>query len=696
MSVTKQARPPPPDFGVRGHYIVMEMLGEGGTGQTWLCQDVRTARRVAIKFMPRPLAKVLVPMVAQEIQLQAQLSEGHLGLVHVQSALLTRSHLGLVMEYVDGGTLTQYVMARGKSRLGGLFLDEEEAKYFFRQLINSVEYLHKSHVAHRDLKMCNVVLTSQRPPTLKLCDFGFAKGWGEDSQMHTRIGTPVYMSPQLLNSRADGRAYSGTAADVWACGVMLFAMLLGMFPYDHIDHPDPNTSEAHIEVYMEQMKAGGVDWHKAPRVTQHVKLISESCRDLLGKMLDLDEHKRITIPAIREHPWFKAPLPKHLDAPLTELESRQAAVQAAVEAATEEQLKRRNKAVLDLVTAAGVPYGTTPIVNGTPGRTPIAAIIETAEAEAAAASLDGSRHTPSGGGTASGGGAAPAPSPNGPAASLRAAAIVAAATAAAEAGGGSAPGTPRGTPGTPRGTPGGGAGAGEDRSSGSPARSAGGTPVGGSVKGPEEVVMVDLTAAARRTKSGALLGPVPVDDDDDGISDARSISGAPDTPGPGVPSLSGGPEESGPGVPSLSVTAEEPCAGGKPCPSACEACTVSQDAPVEAGAVGAAASTAEVAEKGGVAAMEAGAAAATANGGFTPVASGKEACADVAASTDVVLDVAGTAAPAAGKDAGGASPSPFATTAAPQAGNAPVVEVTAQANGNGQAPPAGAAVKAQA
>ncbi|EFJ47716.1 hypothetical protein VOLCADRAFT_33220, partial [Volvox carteri f. nagariensis] len=110
----------------------------------------------------------------------------------------------------------------------------DEARYFFRLLISAVEYLHSSHVAHRDLKMCNVVLTQRRPPTLKLCDFGFAKGWDESSMMNTRIGTPVYMSPQV---RVRGKKYSATAADVWACGVMLFAMLLGRFPYDHVGHP---------------------------------------------------------------------------------------------------------------------------------------------------------------------------------------------------------------------------------------------------------------------------------------------------------------------------------------------------------------------------------------------------------------------------------------------------------------------------
>lgn len=61
--------------------------------------------------------------------------------------------------------------------------------------------------------------------------------------------TPVYMSPELIDSRHGLRGYDGKLVDVWASGVMLVAMLLGMFPFDHVDHPDPNTNEAQLEVW---------------------------------------------------------------------------------------------------------------------------------------------------------------------------------------------------------------------------------------------------------------------------------------------------------------------------------------------------------------------------------------------------------------------------------------------------------------
>jgi len=109
--------------------------------------------------------------------------------VDAKAALLTESHLALVMEYAAGGSLTGYVAERWQhAQHAGLFLGEDEARYFFRQFIGAVEYCHAHCVAHRDLKLDNTLLSADTPPVLKLCDFGFAKTWTEDANMYTHIG----------------------------------------------------------------------------------------------------------------------------------------------------------------------------------------------------------------------------------------------------------------------------------------------------------------------------------------------------------------------------------------------------------------------------------------------------------------------------------------------------------------------------
>ncbi|MEW5307987.1 MAG: hypothetical protein WDW38_000382 [Sanguina aurantia] len=344
--------PPIPDFGLDNNYEVIRLLGEGGSGQTWLCRDLETDENLAIKLIRRPIPRVLLPMILHEIQIQARLGSGHCNLVNSQHVVLTPGYLGIVMEFVAGGNLTTYVSSRwsSTSERGGLFLSEGEARYFFQQFLFAVEYLHSHHVAHRDLKLDNIVLDDQVPPRIKLCDFGFAKNWDEDSNMQTQIGTPVYMSPQLINMKQNqGKGYDATKADVWACGVLLFVMLLGMFPFEHTDHPDPNSSAAHVEVWLQQIKTS---WRENSRVAEHAQRLSADCTDLLDKIFDLDESQRITIPVIRQHPWFTAPLEPQFAASLRVLAEQQAQVEVEVRCGAFES-NVRDVALEALVKSAG-------------------------------------------------------------------------------------------------------------------------------------------------------------------------------------------------------------------------------------------------------------------------------------------------------------------------------------------------------
>ena len=228
-------------------------------------RNKETGELVAVKLIKRPLPKIILPNILREIQIQADLGEGHVNVIEAKEALLTESHLALVMEYAAGGSLTGYVAERWQhAQANGLFLSEAEARYFFRQFIEAVSYCHANCVAHRDLKLDNTLLDGGSPPIIKLCDFGFAKTWTEDANMFTHIGgrrlagwggwrdgrggprtaatpsclpphhptppstppmpplspsgTPVYMSPELINSnRASDKGRAGTRAG-WRAG----------------------------------------------------------------------------------------------------------------------------------------------------------------------------------------------------------------------------------------------------------------------------------------------------------------------------------------------------------------------------------------------------------------------------------------------------------------------------------------------
>jgi serine/threonine protein kinase len=143
-------------------------------------------------------------------------------------------YVGLVMEYASGGELFNLILARR-------FLMEREARRYFAQLILGVHQLHSMAVVHRDLKLENLLLDGER--NIKISDFGFAnrlsvKDPCGPSMMKTSCGSPCYAAPELVLSD-DG--YDGRAADVWSCGVILFAMLAGYLPFDDDPRNPGNT-----------------------------------------------------------------------------------------------------------------------------------------------------------------------------------------------------------------------------------------------------------------------------------------------------------------------------------------------------------------------------------------------------------------------------------------------------------------------
>lgn len=322
-------KPRGPDFGLGEVFETIEPLGEGGSGETWLMIEKDSRRQLAVKLIRRPIPKVLHEMLLHEIQIQGDLGESHLNIVSAEEVILTRTHLAIVMEFASGGTLTKYVSDRWDTvhHRGGLFLAEDEARYFFKQFISAVEYCHRQNVAHRDLKLDNTLLDNSDPPLIKICDFGFAKDMGDsNSNMFTQIGTPVYMSPELISSKRGRVGYDGKKADVWASGVMLFVMLLGMFPYEHNEHPDPNTSAAQIEVWLQQIKQ---KWRENSRVKDAAVRLSPECRDLLDKVFELNEKRRVGIKDIKEHPWFNMQMPPKYEAAVKRLEQQQEKVRRA-------------------------------------------------------------------------------------------------------------------------------------------------------------------------------------------------------------------------------------------------------------------------------------------------------------------------------------------------------------------------------
>ena len=176
------------------------------------------------------------------------------------------------MEYASGGELFEYIVKQKK-------IKEKEACRFFQQLVAGVEYISKLNVVHRDLKPENLLLDHKM--NIKIVDFGLSNTYRPGELLKTACGSPCYAAPEMIA----GKKYEGLKADLWSCGVILFAMICGYLPFE-----DPNTNSLYKKIL-----AG--EYH-------FPKFISSEGKDLLKKILSTDPESRLNITEIRAHPWF--------------------------------------------------------------------------------------------------------------------------------------------------------------------------------------------------------------------------------------------------------------------------------------------------------------------------------------------------------------------------------------------------------
>ncbi|KAK9809102.1 hypothetical protein WJX72_009377 [[Myrmecia] bisecta] len=298
----------------------------------------------------------------REVQIAAEVSEGDVNLISVYEAILTPTHLALVMEYAEGGSLVQHVAERWQyAEARGLVLNEDETRYLFRQFISAVAYCHRHGVAHRDLKLDNTLLHNS-PPTLKICDFGFATSFKQRlERMTSHIGTPEYMSPELLHNGKEEvrKPYDPRTVDVWASGVMMVVALLGAFPFDPSRHHHTDLHDAEVDLWLQEVSQS---WSESPYIADNVDKLSPECRDLLDKIFTVDAEKRVTVEQIMQHPWYTKPLLPDYQAAL---EAQQKEQQGLEKKHTAQPLDldlvdKRNEAIrmlVDMATKPGIGTG---------------------------------------------------------------------------------------------------------------------------------------------------------------------------------------------------------------------------------------------------------------------------------------------------------------------------------------------------
>ncbi|KAF7289884.1 Non-specific serine/threonine protein kinase [Mycena indigotica] len=274
---------PIPKFGA---YYMLQTLGEGEFGKVKLGIHVKYGEEVAVKLLRREAVEKESRMakIGREIEILDLLK--HPNIVRLYDVCETDKFFGIILEFASGGELFDHILAHR-------YLRERDAAKLFAQLISGVWYMHQKNIVHRDLKLENLLLDRNR--NLIITDFGFANHFNRDKNefMETMCGSPCYAAPELVNAEGN---YVGTMADVWSCGVILYAMLSGYLPFD--DDPTNPEGEDINKLYK----------YIATTPLTYPEHISDDACSLLSIMLVPNPSGRADLATIMRHRWFASNL----------------------------------------------------------------------------------------------------------------------------------------------------------------------------------------------------------------------------------------------------------------------------------------------------------------------------------------------------------------------------------------------------
>jgi serine/threonine protein kinase len=321
---TSQPRSKPAERQKIGDYLIGPTLGEGGFSTVKLGMHAITKERVALKILKNKhkMTDSIRKQVGREIAAMQQID--HVNCLKMKEVLWNATYtkkngkkldvILIVLELATGGELFEFLSYTG-------YFGEPLARTYMLQLLSGLSHCHNKGIAHRDLKPENLLMDDKF--RLKIADFGFSNIVTTTQKvMYTECGTPGYMAPEMFLHKG----YEGRVADIWSAGVILFIMLAGFPPFQR-----PSNSDW----WFNKLSHGKnhLFWQAHCRNA----VFSDSCKDLINKMLTPDPAKRITVTEMASHPWFKGSILSAEDF-MKELTKRKA--QVDVSKAREKERKR--------------------------------------------------------------------------------------------------------------------------------------------------------------------------------------------------------------------------------------------------------------------------------------------------------------------------------------------------------------------
>ncbi|KAJ8264751.1 hypothetical protein GJAV_G00154460 [Gymnothorax javanicus] len=258
-------------------YQLYEELGKGAFSVVRRCVKKSTGQEYAAKIIN---TKKLSARDHQKLEREARICRllKHPNIVRLHDSISEEGFHYLVFDLVTGGELFEDIVARE-------YYSEADASHCISQILESVNHIHQHDIVHRDLKPENLLLASKmKGAAVKLADFGLAiEVQGDQQAWFGFAGTPGYLSPEVLRKDPYGKP-----VDIWACGVILYILLVGYPPF---------WDEDQHKLYQ-QIKAGAYDFPSPEWDT-----VTPEAKNLINQMLTINPAKRITAEQALKHPW---------------------------------------------------------------------------------------------------------------------------------------------------------------------------------------------------------------------------------------------------------------------------------------------------------------------------------------------------------------------------------------------------------
>ncbi|KAM6985958.1 serine/threonine-protein kinase DCLK1a [Aplochiton taeniatus] len=257
-------------------YKVGRMLGDGNFAVVHECVERSTGRQYALKIINKGKCRGKEHMIQNEVAILRRVK--HPNVVLLIEEMDTYSQLYLVMELVKGGDLFDAITSTTR-------YTERDASRMLHNLANAIKYLHSLNIVHRDIKPENLLVYEHADgsTSLKLGDFGLATV--VEGPLYTVCGTPTYVAPEIISETG-----YGLKVDIWAAGVITYILLCGFPPF--------RGSSEDQEVLFDQILMGQLEF-PLPYWDQ----VSDSAKELIGSMLEVEVDQRYTALQVLEHPW---------------------------------------------------------------------------------------------------------------------------------------------------------------------------------------------------------------------------------------------------------------------------------------------------------------------------------------------------------------------------------------------------------